>query len=130
MRNFILDAELVLLNKENQKSLPFRTFAPNNNEFYSKNHNQGQKRKLSKFNLTIIVFDCIYLNDEDLRRLSLDERKKKLEQIIIENPLQIMMSQYYVIKDKKELDDLQKRIKNISNKNVIDGMKNGIKQIE
>ena len=33
-------------------------------------------------------------------------------------------------KDKKEIDDLQKRIKNTSNKNVIDGMKNGIKQIE
>ena len=74
VRNFILDAEVVAYDTENEIILPFQVLS-------TRKRKDVENSKIS-VDLFLYAFDMIYFNDESLVSESLSERRKKLNDIL------------------------------------------------
>lgn len=81
--SFILDCEIVGFNKETKKYLPFESISQRIKRKYDLD-------RLSKeIPVEINVFDCLYLNGQDLLNLPFIDRRKTFTGIIKEEPFKI-----------------------------------------
>lgn len=72
VKNFIIDSEIVAINTQTQKILPFQTLSTRSRKNVDKNAIEVQ--------VCIYVFDIIYFNDESLLKTSFSERRKYLKE--------------------------------------------------
>ncbi|CAF0763628.1 unnamed protein product [Brachionus calyciflorus] len=81
----ILDGEVLLYDTKNKKPLPFGTLGVH------------KKNAFKDATVCYYVFDCMYLNGEDLMHKSMKERRKILEKHITEIPGRVMLSEQTLI---------------------------------
>lgn len=70
VKNFIIDSEIVAINTQTQKILPFQTLSTRSRKNVDKNAIEIQ--------VCIYVFDIIYFNDQSLLKNQFSERRKYL----------------------------------------------------
>lgn len=71
VNDFIIDAEVVAINPQTSKIMPFQLLA-------SRSRNIGDPNMV-EVNVCLYVFDIIYLNEDSLLHIPLFERRKHLE---------------------------------------------------
>ena len=112
-KSFIIDAEAVGFDYENNKYLPFESIS------------QRIKRKYdirdlaSKLPVDVKVFDILYLNGEDKIDLHFIERRKLLEKIINPVKLKISLSEQIITDSKEEADKFYKGALKIGEEGVM-----------
>ncbi|OZC05575.1 ATP-dependent DNA ligase domain protein, partial [Onchocerca flexuosa] len=85
-RNLIVDAEMLLVDTNTGKPLPFGTLGIH------------KKKQFKDAAVCLFVFDCIYYDSKSLMEKSLRERRKFLEDNMTEVPNRILLSKYHLIK--------------------------------
>ncbi|RNA36306.1 DNA ligase 3, partial [Brachionus plicatilis] len=83
----ILDGEVLLYDTKNKKPLPFGTLGAH------------KKNEFKDATVCFFVFDCFYLNGEDLMSKAMKDRRKMLEEHIKEIPGRVMLSEQTLIKN-------------------------------
>ncbi|HDJ89894.1 MAG TPA: ATP-dependent DNA ligase, partial [Thermoprotei archaeon] len=74
----IVEGEVVAINEETGEMLPFQ-------ELMHRRRKYGIKEAIEKYPVTFFLFDCLYVDGEDYTIKSYPERRKKLEEIVIES---------------------------------------------
>ncbi|XP_017776293.1 PREDICTED: DNA ligase 3-like [Nicrophorus vespilloides] len=97
-KDVILDCEVVMVDKNNGKPLPFGTLG--------KNKQKEQKNA----SLCLFIFDCMYLNGEDLTERPLKERRDLLSRNMTEIPNVMMLSE---MKEIYNANDLAQHMKEV-----------------
>ena len=93
--NFILDSELVAIDEESEKLLPFQTLSSR-----SRKHVTAEDLKNK---VAIYAFDLLFLNGEPLIRKTLFERRHDLRETFQEVPGKFYFAQAQNIEDTEEL---------------------------
>lgn len=89
--DLILDSEVLLIDTENGKPLPFGSLG------------KHKKEEFSNANVCLFVFDCIYYNGESLMHKPIKERRKILKENMIEIPNHILFSESEIVHKAKDL---------------------------
>ena len=92
--NIILDAEVLLIDTNTGKPLPFGTLGVH------------KKSAFKDANVCLFVFDCLHLNGENLMKKTIMERRKILEKYMTEIPNRIMFSELKHITKAPDLSDM------------------------
>lgn len=96
-REGIIEGECVPINIETGELLPFQEVS----------HRRGRKYGLEnareEFPVVLFLFDCLYINGEDLTNKSYLERRKKLEESIIETD-KVKLSKLIISENKEEVE--------------------------
>ncbi|ALA62396.2 DNA ligase [Turkeypox virus] len=97
-KNIILDAELILLDKDTKQPLPFGTLGINKKTMYD------------NACTCLFIFDCMYFNDSSIINIPLNERREIISKNIIEISNRILLSETKVINTDKELCNLLHKV--------------------
>ena len=92
--NIILDAEVLLIDTNTGKPLPFGTLGVH------------KKSAFKDANVCLFVFDCLHLNGENLMKKTIMERRRILEKYMTEIPNRIMFSELKHITKAPDLSDM------------------------
>ncbi|KAF0294238.1 DNA ligase 3 [Amphibalanus amphitrite] len=92
--NIILDAEVLLIDTNTGKPLPFGTLGVH------------KKSAFKDANVCLFVFDCLHLNGENLMKKTILERRKILEKYMTEVPNRVMFSELKHITKAPDLSDM------------------------
>lgn len=95
-KNFILDAEIVSVDKKSGKYLPFQSISQRIKRKYD------IEEMAKKFPIEINVFDVVYYNGKDLFNQSLLERRKLLEKIVKQESGKIVLTKKLITDNEKE----------------------------
>uniref|UniRef100_A0A1B6C8P5 DNA ligase n=1 Tax=Clastoptera arizonana TaxID=38151 RepID=A0A1B6C8P5_9HEMI len=97
-KDLILDSEILLVDKETGKPLPFGSL--------------GKHKKDEFHNATVclFVFDCIFYNGESLLQKPLKVRRKILEENMVEIENHIMFSEKQEVHDPKDLELMMTKV--------------------
>ncbi len=95
-KNFILDAEIVSVDKKSGKYLPFQSISQRIKRKYD------IEEMAKKFPIEINVFDVVYYNGRDLFNQSLLERRKLLERIVKQESGKIVLTKKLITDNEKE----------------------------
>ncbi|XP_061196299.1 DNA ligase 3-like [Saccostrea echinata] len=96
--DLILDAEVLLVDNETSKPLPFGTLGVH------------KKAAFKDATVCLFVFDCLHLNGENIMHKPIKERKKILESEMNEIPNRIMFSEAKLINDPDALQELMTKV--------------------
>ncbi|AEN03743.1 ATP-dependent DNA ligase [Yokapox virus] len=91
--SLILDSEIVLVDKNN-KPLPFGSLGIH------------KKKEYNDSSLCLFVFDCLFFDGFDMTDIPLNDRRSILQEIIVEIPNRIMLSELYVVKEINQLSNI------------------------
>ncbi|AAR83407.1 CNPV061 DNA ligase [Canarypox virus] len=94
--NMILDGEIILVDKETNKPLPFGTLGINKKAMYN------------NACICFFIFDCLYFNDISLIDKPLSYRRDIISSNIIEISNRVLLSEVRLIEEDKELIRLLK----------------------
>ncbi|XP_045603915.2 DNA ligase 3 [Procambarus clarkii] len=97
-KDLILDSEVLLISTKTGNPLPFGTLGIH------------KKAAFEDANVCLFVFDCIHYNGEDLMNKPLTERRKVLEESMVEIKNHIMFSEMKLIRKKDDLRDMIKHV--------------------
>lgn len=92
--DLILDAEVLLVDTNTSKPLPFGTLGVH------------KKAKFQDAQVCLFVFDCLHLNGENIMHKPIKERRKVLTDEMKEIKNRIMFSEMSLIKDPEDLQDM------------------------
>jgi DNA ligase-1 len=93
----ILEAEAVAINQDSGEFLPFQ-------ELMHRRRKYDVDRIVEKYPITVNLFDVLYLNGQDLLNEPYKTRRKKLEEITIENEYTKIVTQT-TIHNENEIED-------------------------
>ncbi|TBR23030.1 MAG: ATP-dependent DNA ligase [Candidatus Nitrosotenuis sp.] len=93
----ILEAEAVAVNENTGEFLPFQ-------ELMHRRRKYNIDRIVSQYPITVNLFDIMYLNGKDLLNSTYDERRKKLEEITIENEF-VKLVPKIIVRSENEVED-------------------------
>ncbi|MBI5146335.1 MAG: ATP-dependent DNA ligase [Thaumarchaeota archaeon] len=93
----ILEAEAVAINENTGEFLPFQ-------ELMHRRRKYNIDRTVSKYPITVNLFDIMYLNGKDLLNSTYDERRKKLEDITVENEF-VKLVPKIIVRSENEVED-------------------------
>ncbi|GAB1605965.1 DNA ligase 3 [Argonauta hians] len=96
--NLILDAEVLLIDNATSTPLPFGTLGVH------------KKAAFKDANVCLFVFDCLFLNGENLMEYSIKKRRKILEANMVEIQNHVMFSQTQFITEPKDLGALMTKV--------------------
>ncbi|QRI42777.1 DNA ligase [Mudlarkpox virus] len=94
--NMILDGEIILVDKETNKPLPFGSLGINKKSMYN------------NACICFFVFDCLYFNDNSLIDKPLSHRREVISNNIIEISNRVLLSEVRIVNEDKELIRLLK----------------------
>ncbi|AYP74252.1 DNA ligase [Fowlpox virus] len=94
--NMILDGEIILVDKETNKPLPFGTLGINKKSMYN------------NACICFFVFDCLYFNDNSLIDKPLSHRREVISSNIVEISNRVLLSEVRLVDEDKELVRLLK----------------------
>ncbi|AAL69869.1 SPV130 DNA ligase-like ptorein [Swinepox virus] len=119
-KNFILDAELILVDKKTNNFLPFGSLGV---------HKMASYENSSR---CLFIFDCLYFNDESIIHKHFIKRRQLIRDNIYEIRHKIMLSDIRCINKKDELDTfikdvIQKGLEGLVLKGLYDSYKPGNK---
>ncbi len=92
----ILDGECVAVNMETGEFLPFQ-------ELMHRRRKYGIEEAIEKYPTVLFLFDCLYLNGEDLTLQPYPVRKEKLKSIVKETDY-VKLAEYKIVDNKEELE--------------------------
>nr|BDT62134.1 MAG: DNA ligase 3-like protein [Litopenaeus vannamei majanivirus Nimav-1_LVa] len=95
---YILDAELVMMDNETGMPLPFGTLG------------RKEMEKHENANPCLFVFDLLLYNGEDLMKMKMCERRRMLEENMVKQKNRIMLSEMVKIEQPSELEDMISRV--------------------
>lgn len=93
----ILEAEAVAINQDSGEFLPFQ-------ELMHRRRKYDIDRIVEKYPITVNLFDVLYLNGQDLLNESYKIRRKKLEEITMENEYTKIVTQT-IVHNENEIED-------------------------
>ncbi len=93
----ILEAEAVAINENTGEFLPFQ-------ELMHRRRKYNIDRIVSQYPITVNLFDVMYLNGKDLLNSTYEERRKKLEDITIENEF-VKLVPKIIVRTENEVED-------------------------
>jgi DNA ligase-1 len=93
----ILEAEAVAINENTGEFLPFQ-------ELMHRRRKYNIDRMVSKYPITVNLFDIMYLNGKDLLNSTYEERRKKLEDITTENEF-VKLVPKIIARSENEVED-------------------------
>ena len=93
----ILEAEAVAINENTGEFLPFQ-------ELMHRRRKYNIDRMVSRYPITVNLFDIMYLNGKDLLNSTYEERRKKLEDITTENEF-VKLIQKIIVRSENEVED-------------------------
>lgn len=93
----ILEAEAVAINENTGEFLPFQ-------ELMHRRRKYNIDRTVSKYPITVNLFDIMYLNGKDLLNSTYEERRKKLEDITTENEF-VKLVPKIIARSENEVED-------------------------
>ncbi|HSA98519.1 MAG TPA: ATP-dependent DNA ligase [Candidatus Nitrosotenuis sp.] len=96
-REIILEAEAVAINENTGEFLPFQ-------ELMHRRRKYNIDRMVSKYPITVNLFDVMYLNGKDLLNSPYDERRKKLEDVTVENEF-VKLVPKIIARSENEVED-------------------------
>ncbi|XP_051902853.1 DNA ligase 3-like [Hippocampus zosterae] len=96
--SMILDAEVLLIDTNTSKPLPFGTLGVH------------KKAAFQDANVCLFVFDCIYFNGNSLMERPLSERRKFLHDNMVEVPNRILFSEMKHVTRARDLADMITRV--------------------
>uniref|UniRef100_A0A8C6PTX0 DNA ligase n=1 Tax=Nothobranchius furzeri TaxID=105023 RepID=A0A8C6PTX0_NOTFU len=96
--SMILDAEVLLIDTKTSKPLPFGTLGVH------------KKAAFQDANVCLFVFDCIYFNGVSLMERPLSERRKFLNDNMVEVPNRILFSEMKYVTRAADLADMITRV--------------------
>ncbi|XP_037543722.1 DNA ligase 3 [Nematolebias whitei] len=96
--SMILDAEVLLIDTNTSKPLPFGTLGVH------------KKAAFQDANVCLFVFDCIYFNGVSLMERPLSERRKFLDDNMVEVPNRILFSEMKFVTRAADLADMITRV--------------------
>jgi DNA ligase-1 len=99
----ILEAEAVAINQDSGEFLPFQ-------ELMHRRRKYDIDRIVEKYPITVNLFDVLYLNGQDLLNEPYKTRRKKLEEITLENEYTKIVTQTIVHKENEIEDFLENGI--------------------
>lgn len=97
-KDLILDAEVLMMDTKSGNPLPFGTLGVH------------KKSEFQDATVCLFVFDCLHYNGEDLMDKPIADRKKILEENMVEIKNHIMLSEMKKIKRKEDLRDMINRV--------------------
>lgn len=112
-KNYILDAEVVGIDKKTKKYLPFQ------------NISQRIKRKYDieemaeKYPVEVNVFDVLYENGKSLLKVPFEERRKVLEKTVSPIPQKLKLAEQLITDDDKEAEKFYKEALASGNEGVM-----------
>lgn len=92
--DLILDSEVLLIDTETKKPLPFGTLG------------KHKKEAFKGASVCLFVFDCLHYNGENLINKPIAERRKTLQKIMKEVPNHVVLSEMMDIETKDDLKEL------------------------
>lgn len=93
----ILEAEAVAINENTGEFLPFQ-------ELMHRRRKYNIDRIVSQYPITVNLFDIMYLNGKDLLNSTYEERRKKLEDITVENEF-VKLVPKIIARSENEVED-------------------------
>ena len=93
----ILEAEAVAINENTGEFLPFQ-------ELMHRRRKYNIDRMVSRYPITLNLFDIMYLNGKDLLNSTYEERRKKLESITVENEF-VKLVPKIIARSENEVED-------------------------
>ncbi|WP_042686855.1 ATP-dependent DNA ligase [Candidatus Nitrosotenuis chungbukensis] len=93
----ILEAEAVAINENTGEFLPFQ-------ELMHRRRKYNIDRIVSQYPITVNLFDIMYLNGKDLLNSTYEERRKKLEDITVENEF-VKLVPKIIVRSENEVED-------------------------
>ncbi len=96
-QEIILEAEAVAINENTGEFLPFQ-------ELMHRRRKYNIDRIVSQYPITVNLFDIMYLNGKDLLNSTYGERRKKLEDITIENEF-VKLVPKIIVRSENEIED-------------------------
>ncbi|QLH09089.1 ATP-dependent DNA ligase [Candidatus Nitrosotenuis sp. DW1] len=93
----ILEAEAVAINENTGEFLPFQ-------ELMHRRRKYNIDRIVSQYPITVNLFDMMYLNGRDLLNSTYEERRKKLEDITVENEF-VKLVPKIIVRSENEVED-------------------------
>ncbi len=93
----ILEAEAVAINENTGEFLPFQ-------ELMHRRRKYNIDRIVSQYPITVNLFDIMYLNGKDLLNSTYEERRKKLEDIAVENEF-VKLVPKIIVRSENEVED-------------------------
>ncbi|HEY8110646.1 MAG TPA: ATP-dependent DNA ligase [Candidatus Nitrosotenuis sp.] len=93
----ILEAEAVAINENTGEFLPFQ-------ELMHRRRKYNIDRTVSKYPITVNLFDIMYLNGKDLLNSTYEERRKKLEDVSTENEF-VKLVPKIIARSENEVED-------------------------
>lgn len=92
--NLIIDAEILLFDLDTKKPLPFGTLGVH------------KKTLFKNATICLYVFDIMYLDNEDTCNMVYKDRRSKLEEIMIQIPNYVLLSEKFSVDDIFQLEEL------------------------
>ncbi len=93
----ILEAEAVAINENTGEFLPFQ-------ELMHRRRKYDIAKIVEQYPITVNLFDIMYLNGKELLNSTYEQRRKKLEEITIENEF-VKITQKTIIRSENEVED-------------------------
>lgn len=95
--SIIFEGEVVVYNPNTGEILPFQ-------QLMKRRRKYDIKKTAEEYPATLFIFDCLYLDGEDLTQKSYLYRRKLLEKIV-EKSEKIQLSNYIIVNNPKELEE-------------------------
>ncbi|XP_074662069.1 DNA ligase 3-like isoform X2 [Tubulanus polymorphus] len=96
--DLILDAEVLLIDTNTGKPLPFGTLGVH------------KKQAFKDANVCLFVFDCVHYNGENLLNKPIKQRREILQKNMVEIPNRILFSEMEFINDPETLADMMMKV--------------------
>jgi DNA ligase-1 len=93
----ILEAEAVAINENTGEFLPFQ-------ELMHRRRKYDIAKIVEQYPITVNLFDIMYLNGRDMLNSTYEERRKKLEEIVIENDF-VKLIPKTIVREENEIED-------------------------
>lgn len=93
----ILEAEAVAINENSGEFLPFQ-------ELMHRRRKYDIAKIVEKYPITVNVFDIMYLNGKEMLDVPYEQRRKKLEETVIENSF-VKMIPKTIVRQESEIED-------------------------
>jgi len=97
-RNAILEGECVPVDINTGEMLPFQEVS------HRRGRKHGLEDAIEEYPVRIFLFDCLYLNDEDLTMLPFPRRRKALESCIKESE-DVKLTELRILESEKEIEE-------------------------